>query len=342
MPAPPWRSAFPPYATRITAVAAAVALAATGCGTGTAEDASEGGGESVTIEHVYGSTEISGTPERIATVGWSDEGTLLELGIVPVGLAESTYASEDGYLPWDVEKIEELGGEKPTLLHTDDGIDAEEVATLEPDLILGVQSGMEESEYEQLSQVAPTIPYLDQPWMTGWKEQSLTIGKAVGQEDEAQQLVDDTEDYIAGLAEEHPEFADKTFVIGTVMPAGQLAFYVEGEARPELMKQLGFTPAGVTETLEPEEGAFYGIMSMEEADTIDADVMVMWYNTEEDQKKLEDNSVFQQIPAVENGGYIAFTDPTIAMAVSTPNPLSLPWAMDDFIPELAKAAEGEA
>ncbi|GAA3741465.1 iron-siderophore ABC transporter substrate-binding protein [Salinactinospora qingdaonensis] len=340
--APAWR-----LAGAATAIVAAAAL--TGCGGSgesdeggsTAAESADTGAFPVSIEHTYGSTEITERPERIVTVGWSDEGTLLELGIVPVGIAESTFASEDGYLPWDVAKIEELGGELPTLINTDNGIPTEQVATLAPDLILGVQSGMQESEYEDLSQVAPTIPYLDQPWMTGWQEQTQAIGTAVGKPDEATALVAETEDYLAELAAEHPEFEGTSFVIGT-MYEGEFAFYVEGEPRAELMKQLGFTPAEVTDELHVADGQFYGTLSMENADKIDAQTMVMWFNTAEDQQRIEDNEVFQQIPAVRDGGYIAFNDPALAMAVSTPNPLSLPWAMDEFVPELGKAAQGQA
>ncbi|ASU82642.1 hypothetical protein CDO52_07455 [Nocardiopsis gilva YIM 90087] len=331
----------------IAAAAAATALIATGCGTGadSLDDASaDGDWTPVTIEHAFGSTEIDKEPERIVTVGWSDEATLLELGIVPVGMAESTYGDEDGYLPWDLEKIEELGADKPELFPTDDGISAEQVANFAPDLILGVQSGMQESEYEQLSEIAPTIPYLDQPWTTEWQEQTLTIGEAVGRKDEAQEIVDATNDYVADLTADHPEFADTTFAIGSPMPdSNSLAFYTEGDGRFELMRQLGFTPAGFHDSaLSVDDGQFYGLLSLEDADSIDADVLVMWFNTEEERRDLDDNKVFQKVDAVADGGYAPFDSARLSMAISTPNPLSLRWAMDDIIPQLSKAAKGEA
>ncbi|GAA3722889.1 iron complex transport system substrate-binding protein [Spinactinospora alkalitolerans] len=338
-----------PQAWRAGALAVAAATVMTGCGTatGTEEaDSSAGGGSGaypVTVEHAFGSTEITERPERIVTVGWSDEGTLLALDVVPVGIAESTFgAGEDGLLPWDRERLEELGGETPALISNDDGIPVEQVANLAPDLILGVQSGLEEGQYEDLSQVAPTIPYLDKPWQTEWQEQTLAIGRALGREDEAQGLVDDTDAYIDGVAEEHPEFAGKSFVFGTVTPDGQLAFYIAGEPRAEVMKQLGFEPAAITDELDVADGQFYGTTSMENADQVDADVMVMWFNTEQDRRDAEDNPVFSKIPAVQNGGYVAFDDPAVAMAMSAVSPLSLPWAVDKFAPELAEAAAGEA
>ncbi|SKA32930.1 iron complex transport system substrate-binding protein [Marinactinospora thermotolerans DSM 45154] len=334
---------------RAGAVAAVAAIALSSCGTDTTEEetaapSGEGSGAfPVTIEHAFGSTEITEKPERVVTVGWSDEGTLLALDIVPVGIAESTFgAREDGLLEWDAEKLEELGGEKPTLISNDDGIPVEQVASLAPDLILGVQSGLEENQYEQLSQIAPTIPYLDKPWQTAWQDQTVAVGRSVGMEEEAQQLVDDTNAYIDGIAEQHPQFAEKTFAFGTVTQDGQLAFYIDGEPRAEVMKQLGFAPAGITEQLDVAEGQFFGTTSMENADKVDADVMVMWYNSADAREAAEANPVFQQIPAVQDGGYVAFDDDAVAMAMSAVSPLSLPWAVDQFLPDLVKAAEGKA
>ncbi|MFD0775766.1 iron-siderophore ABC transporter substrate-binding protein [Streptomonospora algeriensis] len=298
----------------------------------------------MTIEHAHGSTTIEHKPERIVTVGWSDEATLLELGIVPVGMNASTYAGDDeGYLPWDLKKLEELGAQKPELINTDDGISAEQVAGLSPDLVLGVQSGMTEKEYQQLSKVAPTVPYLDQPWMTEWQKQTVTIGKAVGKEEEAQQIADDTMAYIDGLAEKHPAFQDTTYAVGTVMPStGEFGFYIGKDARPVIMEQLGFTPAGFVEDLSVEDGRFYGTLSQENADKIDADVLVMWFNSAEERKKLEENPVFQKVDAVQNGAYLGYEDPEQSMAISTPNPLSIPWVLDGFVEKLGKAAEGAA
>lgn len=330
------------------ALVAAAAVAAAGCGapSGTETDSGSAGGDwsPVTIEHAHGSTTIDQKPERIVTVGWSDEATLLELGIVPAGMNASTYAGdEEGYLPWDLEKIEELGADKPELINTDDGINAEQVAALAPDLVLGVQSGMTEEEYQQLSEVAPTVPYLDKPWMTGWKEQTLTIGKAVGKKEEAQQIADDTSAYIDNLAQDHPEFQDTTYAVGTVMPStGEFGFYIGKDARPVIMEQLGFSPAGFAGDLPVEDGQFYGTLSQENADKIDADVLVMWFNTAQERKKLEDNPVFQKVDAVQNDAYIGYEDPEQSMAISTPNPLTIPWVLDGFVEDLGEAAEGEA
>ncbi|MFW5416492.1 iron-siderophore ABC transporter substrate-binding protein [Nocardiopsis sp. CNT-189] len=329
------------------APAAALALLTTAActsGAGAPEAEADGGWSPVTIEHAHGSTEITAEPKRIVTLGWTSEATLLELGVVPVGINASSFAGDDeGRLPWNTEKIEELGAEEPALVDTDDGIPAEKIAALEPDLILAVQTGIEEKEYEQLSAVAPTVAYLDRPWMTPWQDEALAVGRALGQEDDAQRVVDGVDGYLAGLAEEHPEFEGTTFATGRQEPGtGDFGFSVEGDARYGLLEQLGFEPAPFIGGLEPEPGAFSARLSREHAERIDAEVLVMWAGSPEEREKLEGSEVFQKVDAVREGGYIGYDDTALTMAITSPSPLSIPWAMDEVVEDLSTAAEGGA
>ena len=45
----------------------------------------------VTIEHAFGSTTIEKEPQRVATLGWSDQDHVAALGVVPVGATKITY-----------------------------------------------------------------------------------------------------------------------------------------------------------------------------------------------------------------------------------------------------------
>ncbi|MFW5416493.1 iron-siderophore ABC transporter substrate-binding protein [Nocardiopsis sp. CNT-189] len=332
--------------TGLALLASAAVFATAACSSGAGAPAAESDGDwsAVTVEHAFGSTEITAEPKRVVTIGWSDEATLLELGVVPVGMAASTYAGdEDGYLPWDLEKLDELGEDKPELFNTDDGMPVEDIAALEPDLILGLQSGLEEKEYERLSAVAPTIPYLDEPWKTPWQDAALAIGKALGREDDAQKVVDETEGHLADLAAEHPEFEGTTVAAATVVPnSTDFGFYLEGDARAALLEELGFTRAPFIDELEADEGAFFAPLSREHADRVDTDVLLMWHATPEEREKLEKSDVFAEIDAVAGGRYVGYDDPAEAMAISSPNPLTIPWVTDRLVGDLAEAVEGEA
>ena len=45
----------------------------------------------ITISHAYGETVIESKPERIVTLGWGNQDTVLALGVVPVGVSAANY-----------------------------------------------------------------------------------------------------------------------------------------------------------------------------------------------------------------------------------------------------------
>jgi iron complex transport system substrate-binding protein len=158
------------------ALALALALGATACGSpappapasGLASDAPSAGvgAYPVTIEHKYGSTEITAEPQRIVLVGLNEQDALLALGKVPV--ATSNFLDVDGGIfPWAEAALG--GAPKPVLLDQTDGIPYEKVAELTPDLIVGLYSGLTDEQYATLSKIAPVVA---QP--TGQKDYSVS------------------------------------------------------------------------------------------------------------------------------------------------------------------------
>ena len=146
----------------------------------------------VTIEHIYGETVIPAKPERIATIGWMSQDVVLALGQVPVGMPLQTWGGdENGVLPWVATAVAQLGGELPAR-YDDTAIPFEKILSLEPDLILAPYSALTQEEYTRLSQIAPVVAWKDAVWSGTWQDITMTIGKTLGQEAEAQQLVDAT------------------------------------------------------------------------------------------------------------------------------------------------------
>ncbi|MDS1270589.1 iron-siderophore ABC transporter substrate-binding protein [Lipingzhangella sp. LS1_29] len=317
----------------------------TGCGDGAGGAADENGGAGgegfpVTVEHAFGSTEIPAEPETVVTLGWADADTALALGHPPAGVAEGTYGGdEDGHHPWTRAEYEEQGEELPELINIDEGVQIEEVGALAPDLILGIQSGLTEQEYDDLSQIAPTVPYPDEPWLTEWQEMTRMVGASLGKPEEAEELVSETEDLVTDLAVDNPQFNDLSYATGTLVEGQQFGFFIGDDVRPQLMEELGFTPSDISEELAVEDEGFYGTLSLENADQIDADVLVMWYESAEQQEQAEENAVFQQIPAVEDGRYLGIVDRPASTAISTPSPVSIPWVLPDFVADLQELTQ---
>ena len=74
-----------------------LAVVAAACSSGTAAD-TEGGTRTVT--HKKGTTEVPDNPQRIVTVGYSDQDTLLAFGRQPVGVTDWYGDYPDATWPW--------------------------------------------------------------------------------------------------------------------------------------------------------------------------------------------------------------------------------------------------
>src|SRR3712207_691603 len=111
------------------------------------EPSSASGAFPLTIENEFGTTEIPAEPQRVVTVGFNDQDFVLALGVTPVGERENLGEYDATTRPWaeellPAEDIPTVGGQE---------INLEAVAALEPDLIVGVYSFMDQTVYDQLS-----------------------------------------------------------------------------------------------------------------------------------------------------------------------------------------------
>ena len=83
----------------------------------------------VTVEHALGTTTIEAEPTRVVTVGVTEQDFVLAVGVIPVGVTE--WYGEQPYATWPWAQ-DELGDAKPEVLTTEDGLDYERIAALEP------------------------------------------------------------------------------------------------------------------------------------------------------------------------------------------------------------------
>ena len=136
----------------------------------------------IIISHALGETVIEEAPEAVATIGWGNLDVPLALGIAPVGVSKATYGATDdnGLFYWTNEAFAELGVDEPNVFDDTDGLDFEAINNAEPNLILAVYSGITQEDYEQLSEIAPTVPYATEAWATTWQDLTIDNGKALG------------------------------------------------------------------------------------------------------------------------------------------------------------------
>ncbi|GAA3804994.1 iron-siderophore ABC transporter substrate-binding protein [Cellulomonas soli] len=339
---------------RVAAVVAA-GLALTACSSGgstddqttTAAGSSSTSAFPVTLANTFGETTIESQPERVATVNWGNHDVPLALGIVPVGLQETTYGDDDGdgILPWTYAALEKLGATGdalPELFDETDGIPFEQVANTEPDVVLAAYSGLTEEDYGTLSQIAPTVSYPEFAWGTSWKDMALIDGEALGMKDEAQALVDDVLAQIEAALAERPDVAGKTVAYGWIDPAdtSTIGLYTPLDARVQLLTDLGMVDAPSVVELAADTDQFYLSLSAENADTLsDVDVLVV-YGDDTTLATLQADPLIGKIPAVARGSVVVMPNSApISAATSGPTVLSVPYVLDDYLDLFQAAAE---
>ena len=291
----------------------------------------------VSIEHRYGSTEITAAPERIVLVGLNEQDALLALGTVPVGTSNFLDAP-GGIHPWAEEALS--GAPLPTLIDQTDGIPYEQVAALAPDLVVGLYSGMTQEDYDTLSGIAPTVaqpPGLED-YTISWQDTTTTLGRILGKEDEAATLVADTEELFTAARAEHPELEGRTAVMTTLYEG--YYFYGAGDPRGRLLTSLGFTLPPTLEAFLGSDG-FGGNVPGERVSELDLDALV-WLADDTTEPNLRADALYSSLGVVREGREVFVREgEPVNNAVSFVTPLSIPLILDELVPRLSAAVDGD-
>lgn len=339
---------------KATAVLAAAALTLSACSTGPASSTSDASTSSsssaqfpVTIKHVFGETTIEKQPTRVATVSWVNDDVAIALGVVPVGLPKNEWGgNEQGSTPWKDAALKDLGAgfgsdKAPVQYSEADGINFTEIAKLTPDVILAAYSGLTEEDYKKLSEIAPVVAHPELAYGTSWQDSTSIIGKALGKDADATKLIDDTEATIKEKVAKYPQIAGKSFIYGNLEPASAegVNVYTANDNRPRFLSEIGMKLASVVEENSKGSKEFFVPWSAEKANELESDIFVTWVPDAATTETIKADPLLGQIPAIKNGALVADADNTLTLSISASSPLSLPWSLDTFLPQLATAAD---
>ena len=304
--------------------------------------ADEGVTYPITIKHALGTTIIPKKPERIATVAWANHEVPLALGVVPVGFAKANFGDDDGdgLLPWVAERLKELHADKPVLFDEGDGIDFEAVAATHPDVILASYSGLSQTDYDTLSQIAPVVAYPDAAWSTDWREMIRLNSAGMGMAPEGEALIKKIEGEIASAVATHPEIRGKKAMFVTHLNPLDLStinFYTTNDTRVKFFKDLGLeSPKSVVDVSQP--GKFSGSISAERIDMFDDVDLVVTYGNTKLLSAVTANLLMSKMPAVEKGAIVILGANSVGTAAN-PTPLSISWVLKDYVALLAEGVE---
>lgn len=273
----------------------------------------------VTIEHKYGSVTIQEEPQRIVSVGFTEQDILLALGITPAAVRETSATSRQpmAVWPWGQKTLDNAEFE---VLAAGE-LDIEAVAAVNPDLIIGLFSGISQEEYDLLSQIAPVLaqPGEYPEYGTPWQEMTRLVGRAAGRQAKAEELVNAVENQIRRIRESHPEFHGKKIAVAFIYQ-NQPGVYASWDVRGALLEKLGFEVPEIYDELAGD--SFYASFSEERADLLNEADVLIWYSDDARELPLRES-----LTASAEGREL-FIGETPKMAFFFSSVLSLPYLLD--------------
>ena len=321
---------------RAVSLVGACVLVAAGCGGGGSDSdnaqasVGSGSGEAVSVEHLYGTTTLPDRPEKVVSLDtqWTD--VLIAMGVPPVGYVLDPNV-DGGSFPWRDDQLADSTG-----ISTTDGVPYEQVAALQPDLIVGSYLVQDEAAYKRLSEIAPTIPLLGSRDVDPWQDMATVAGDVLGDPERAAGLVADAAELTAGVRSELPGLEGKTVAVANYVPGDAIYVVADPEDGANvLFEQLGLSLAPTI--LDAADGASGRVeLSLENVGMLDADVLVLFTNGA-DPASL---AGYDALPAVRDGTAVVL-DYAAVVGLNTPTPLSIPYSLGLIRPAL-DAAGGAA
>ena len=277
---------------------------------------------------------VDGIPQRIVTLGaqWTD--VALAFGVTPVGYYDTNQASTGTVAPWYGDKLADSTLIKP------EGDVVGAVAAKDPDLILAPGFTTVSDTFDALSKLAPTIDRVSGEEVDPWKTMVTVMGTVLHQPEKAQQIIDDLDGKIAGLAEKNPGLKGKTFSIAYLYGSDQIsALGKADDGAGQLFSALGLDVAPRLAQEAETTGRARFAVSPENLGWLDSDVMVMGVQNDDLRKRLEAMPGYKDLRSVKKGGVSLLSQLQIT-GLNEPSPGATAYALDQVTPALENAAKG--
>ncbi|MBT3149523.1 iron-siderophore ABC transporter substrate-binding protein [Streptomyces sp. CHD11] len=332
--------------TRTVVAAVVAALALTACGGGTDSSSSgpdspspAGGGAGsaafpVTVEHKYGSTTIEEEPEKVVTLGLSDQDAVLALGVRPVGAVDWFKEKPYGKWPWTREL---WGSDTPEIVGERDEYNMEKIAALQPDLVIAQYSGMKKEQYDTLSKftkvVAQPRDYPD--YGAPWQEMTRQVGTSLGKDEQAEKLIEDIDARFGEVRDANPRFGSLTLAVADSFEAGKYSAFTATDPKAIFFKELGFQSKPEIDKLA-KPGWNVAELSAEKLNVLDVDRLVWVTSGTDADDRIKAEPLYRKLKVSQDKRdlFVPYQDPDIGAAFSFNTVLSIPYAIEEITPLL--------
>lgn len=191
-------------------------------------------GETVTVTHLSGETEITKNPKKVVVFDYGILDALDALEVEVTGLVKTTLP--DYLKKYDADSYEAIGSLKEPNM--------EKIYEMQPDLI--IISGRQASYYEELKKIAPTINLgvVSEDYMGSFTENMNVLGQIFDKEKEVKNKLAEVEKSIKNLNEEATEKNVNGLI--TLANDGEFSVYGEGSRFGILHQEFGIKPVDPT------------------------------------------------------------------------------------------------
>lgn len=300
--------------------------------------AQDNSGFPFTYSHAYGETTIPAKPERVVSISTGGNGLAQAVDATLVGAWRNRYA-ENGQDPW----LQPYGEETHILSAESGGVlNFEEIAALEPDVIIAVDGAMPfnlAEAFPRLNDIAPTIV----PVQGGNRLETYdVIGAALGEPEKLKALINRIDARIASLRETFAPLSDKSVAYGQVT-RDEVGIQVDPTiaASVQLLAALGFEPpASIVTDYDAAAARTPGTVhySWENAGALNAADIVLLGPNGVTEGELATNPLFERLD-VRQDGRLHIIPTELLLAVMLYGPYNADWVLDQLEPLLATLGE---
>lgn len=268
-----------------------VLLPVAACGGG-GDDAADDSGETRTVQHAMGETEIPTDPENVITLWASTFSAAVALDEAPAGYAFNEEPIEGVDFPegHDLTESEYVG-------HSQE-LDFEQIAGAGPDLIIATE--VHEDSYEQLSDIAPTVA-LEWSGTGGWKDHLTDVAEVLNATDAADEVVSEYDQRVGEVAEAIGDPGDIEVSI-VRFHAEELRLEVRNSFAGEVAADVGLARPEVQDVDEEDSG--YLPVSLERLTEADGDALFAFTIADSDSEQPDllsearGNPLWEELDAV--------------------------------------------
>jgi len=191
-------------------------------------------GETVTVTHLSGETEVEKNPKKVVVFDYGILDALDALDVEVTGLVKSSLP--DYLKKYDTDNYEAIGGLKEPNM--------EKIYEMQPDLI--IISGRQESYYEELEKIAPTINLgiVSEDYIGSFTENMNVLGQIFDKEKEVKNKLAEVEKSIKNLNEKATE--KNVNGLMTLANDGEFSVYGENSRFGILHQEFGIKPVDPT------------------------------------------------------------------------------------------------